>query len=148
MDETHTVLSKSREFLHNEWKKIVWEALLESLLYVSLASVGSHAYSQNDQPWHDHYHLRLRKFQSLRLGERRVILSEHKNQNSISNKERKWGWIWSLSMNSICCSVLWVKRLFVVWLKPIPVSSSSLLPYLYWYSLCSTRVFSLPASFA
>ena len=123
-------------------KKIIWEALLESLPYVSLASVGSHAYSQNDQPWNDHYYLRLRKLQSLGLEGRRVILSEHKNQNYISNKEQKWGYIWSR---------LWIvsfNRHFVVWLKPIPLSSSSLLSHLYWYSLCSTRVFSLPASFA
>ena len=39
MEETHTVLSIGREFLHNEWEKIIWEALLESLPYVSLASM-------------------------------------------------------------------------------------------------------------
>ena len=46
--------------------------------------VLDHTHSQND-----HYYLRLRKLQSLGLGGRRVILSEHKNQNSISNKVRK-----------------------------------------------------------
>ena len=72
--ESFSIMSGRKSF-----EKLSWSHCLMSHWLVL-----DHTHSQND-----HYYLRLRKLQSLGLGGKRVILSEHKNQNSISNKVRK-----------------------------------------------------------